>query len=46
VAHVIEVEILANPARALGQMAPSSMQPLDVDRVVDVLEPIVEAFGN
>lgn len=42
VARVIEVEMLTNPARTLRQMQPSSAQPLDGDRVTDVLEPVVE----
>lgn len=46
VARVIEVEMLSNPARTLGQMAPSSSQPLLVDRIVDVLEPVVDELAR
>jgi hypothetical protein len=42
VARVIEVEMLSNPARTLRQMTSSSSQPLDADRIVDVLQPFVD----
>jgi hypothetical protein len=41
VARVVRTEILANPVRALRQMAPAASTALDVDRIVDVLEPFL-----
>lgn len=46
VARVIEIEMLSNPARTRGRMAPSSPLPLHVGRIVDVLEPFVEALAG
>jgi hypothetical protein len=45
VAHVVEAEILAEPARAMRRMAPAASTPLNVQRIVDALEPFVAALG-
>lgn len=45
VAHVVEVEILDNPPRAMRRMLPASSTPLDVQRIVDVMEPFVLELG-
>lgn len=43
-ANVVRAEVLASPARAMRQMAPSSPTAIDPEHLVDVFEPFVEAF--
>jgi hypothetical protein len=44
VADVIETEILSDPQRAMRRMSPVSSTPLDVPRIIDVMEPFVSAL--
>lgn len=39
IAEVVATEILAQPARAMRQMSPAASRPLDVERIVDAMEP-------
>lgn len=39
IAHVLETEILANPGRAMRQMNPAAPSGLQIDQIVDVIEP-------
>lgn len=41
VAEVVRTEILLNPGRAMREMSPAAPTALDVDRIVDVMEPFV-----
>jgi hypothetical protein len=45
VADVVRTTILANPAAAMSRMASAVIRPLDVDSIVEVVEPFVSAFG-
>ena len=46
IAGVVRAEILTNPARAMRQMSSSTLVPLDVDRIVDALEPFADDLAG
>ena len=41
IAAVMRAEILANPARAMRQMTAAASTVLDIDRILDVIEPFI-----
>ena len=46
VAHVVQTEVLVNPPRGMRQMSEAASTALDIDRIVDVVEPFVAELGS